>query len=609
MSASAKRRQKLRKALSEDKKNEVRMKDAENKQEKRSLNSMVSRDSLEESSINRKQPDNDLTTEQVKEKNRQRMQIKGETDAEYRRKEREKVAQSNRQVRENFPFRQIVEDLQNREVNHINKYVNSQINAAGDKKIQRVNLKKYKKQFKKRQKRGINRIEKVLKAIEDRDPVAKVLHHESRDIFFFIALVQGGSDWAQERKVVVLDLLHNTKMPEPRDNNKFYVFHDMIKHFRKEYYTLHHEKYPTPTKMGPEDFKPWAVYDELKDKYENEVERDVIQTIRDFFERRMDVKNISRIELIRTGEPMMYYDVSILFKSKKGARIGFKKSYGKWNCDNSGMMYPFPVATVPEPLATKTAAEVARNLIKIFATFGAPKILHSDNGREFANKVVSEVVRQWPICRIVHGKPRHSQSQGSVERANRDIGDILIMNLRQNKSTAWAAALPQVQAAKNSRFHRGIGRSPYEAIFGHKMKLGYEDEPVIEEVDEGGEDPEGTEFITLDGSKWIEKAENDEPLETSNSPSPARSRSQSPARSSPSSQASDSITRLKQMSQGTWKDVSFEEEEYGAVLDEEDQLNRLHFLREQEREGARKQQKRQAEQMLQESAKRWRSRT
>ncbi|KAI1712428.1 integrase core domain-containing protein [Ditylenchus destructor] len=259
---------------------------------------------------------------------------------------------------------------------------------------------------------------------------------------------------------------------------------------------------------------------------------------------------------------------------------------------------------VLDALATKTAAEVARNLIKIFATFGVPKILHSDNGREFANKVVSEVVRQWPICRIVHGKPRHSQSQGSVERANRDIGDILIMNLRQNKSTAWAAALPQVQAAKNSRFHRGIGRSPYEAIFGHKMKLGYEDEPVIEEVDEGGEDPEGTEFITLDGSKWIELAENDEPLETSNSPSPARSRSQSPARSSPSSQARDSITRLQQMGQGPWKDISFEEEEYGIVLDEQDELNRLHFQREQEREGARKQQKRLAEKMLQESAKR-----
>jgi transposase InsO family protein len=73
-------------------------------------------------------------------------------------------------------------------------------------------------------------------------------------------------------------------------------------------------------------------------------------------------------------------------------------------------------------LETKTALEVADNLIKIFGIFGAPKILHSDNGREFSNKIVREVVRKWPSCRIVHGKPRHSQSQGSVERCNRDIG-------------------------------------------------------------------------------------------------------------------------------------------------------------------------------------------
>lgn len=77
---------------------------------------------------------------------------------------------------------------------------------------------------------------------------------------------------------------------------------------------------------------------------------------------------------------------------------------------------------VLNPLKTKSATEVSWNLIRIFATFGAPKILHSDNGKEFANKIVAEVVLKWPVCKIVHGKPRHSQSQGSVERANRDVG-------------------------------------------------------------------------------------------------------------------------------------------------------------------------------------------
>ena len=70
--------------------------------------------------------------------------------------------------------------------------------------------------------------------------------------------------------------------------------------------------------------------------------------------------------------------------------------------------------------------DVAKKLLKIFATFGAPRILQSDNGKEFANQVVKEVCRLWPETKIVHGKPRHSQSQGSVERGNRDIMVIFL---------------------------------------------------------------------------------------------------------------------------------------------------------------------------------------
>ena len=73
------------------------------------------------------------------------------------------------------------------------------------------------------------------------------------------------------------------------------------------------------------------------------------------------------------------------------------------------------------PLRTKTAVEIVEHLIIIFADFGCPRILQSDNGREFANKLVRDLVWRWPECKIVHGKPRHSQSQGSVERCNLDI--------------------------------------------------------------------------------------------------------------------------------------------------------------------------------------------
>ena len=40
------------------------------------------------------------------------------------------------------------------------------------------------------------------------------------------------------------------------------------------------------------------------------------------------------------------------------------------------------------PLTSKTAKEVAENLLKIFVDFGAPSILQSDNGREFTANVI-----------------------------------------------------------------------------------------------------------------------------------------------------------------------------------------------------------------------------
>lgn len=80
---------------------------------------------------------------------------------------------------------------------------------------------------------------------------------------------------------------------------------------------------------------------------------------------------------------------------------------------------------VLRPLQTKRAEEVAYCLIDIFCILGAPSVLQSDNGREFANRIVEELKLLWPQLSIVHGKPRHSQSQGSVERSNQDVENIL----------------------------------------------------------------------------------------------------------------------------------------------------------------------------------------
>ncbi|XP_067132267.1 KRAB-A domain-containing protein 2-like [Centruroides vittatus] len=99
-------------------------------------------------------------------------------------------------------------------------------------------------------------------------------------------------------------------------------------------------------------------------------------------------------------------------------------------------------------------------------------MLHPDNGRKFCNQVISKLCAMWKDVKIVHGKPPHSQTQGSVERANRDIQNMLTVWMNDNNTNKWSDSLLFVQFAKNTTYHKGICQSPYEAVFGVKSKRG-----------------------------------------------------------------------------------------------------------------------------------------
>ena len=127
---------------------------------------------------------------------------------------------------------------------------------------------------------------------------------------------------------------------------------------------------------------------------------------------------------------------------------------------------------VLRPLTSKRAAEVAYQLLDIFLLLGAPAILQSDNGSEFTAQVIIELKQLWPDLVIIHGKPRHPQSQGSVERANCDVKDMLVAWLADNNTNEWTVGLKFVQFQKNSSHHSGIRRSPFAALLGSECKVG-----------------------------------------------------------------------------------------------------------------------------------------
>ncbi|XP_015363902.1 PREDICTED: KRAB-A domain-containing protein 2-like [Diuraphis noxia] len=121
---------------------------------------------------------------------------------------------------------------------------------------------------------------------------------------------------------------------------------------------------------------------------------------------------------------------------------------------------------VLKPLKSKCAEEIAYHLIDIFTLFGAPAILQSYCGEQFVTSVINKLHDQWDEVKIDYGWAKHSESQESIERVNRDFQEMLSTWMDKKNSLDWPSALKFIQYEKNRTFHSGLKTSPYEAMFG-----------------------------------------------------------------------------------------------------------------------------------------------
>ena len=65
------------------------------------------------------------------------------------------------------------------------------------------------------------------------------------------------------------------------------------------------------------------------------------------------------------------------------------------------------------PIKAKTAVDVATGILDVFLTTnGAPRVLQCDNGREFDNKLLKQMEKQWPGLKLVHSRLRHPPIPG-----------------------------------------------------------------------------------------------------------------------------------------------------------------------------------------------------
>ena len=151
-----------------------------------------------------------------------------------------------------------------------------------------------------------------------------------------------------------------------------------------------------------------------------------------------------------------------------------------------------------KPIKFKRASCIAVALLEIFTIIGPPMILQSDNGREFSgaamnsrqlrlsdqdiDDIISEIKMLWPECRMVRGSPRHSQSNGGVERLNRTVEGKLGAWMKENNCTNWSVGCRIVMWRVNTQQHRTIGDIPYRLMFGQLPRVGFSQLPLAQEL-------------------------------------------------------------------------------------------------------------------------------
>ncbi|KAF0710373.1 Integrase catalytic domain-containing protein [Aphis craccivora] len=123
------------------------------------------------------------------------------------------------------------------------------------------------------------------------------------------------------------------------------------------------------------------------------------------------------------------------------------------------------------PLKTKKGLEVANVFLKIFEerimlNQKLPKNLHVDEGKEFYNKDLKNILIKYNINMY---STYTNKKASIIERFNRSLGDKIKKIIYQNKS--WVDELPKIIKTYNNTYHRTIKMKPSEVNISNENEL------------------------------------------------------------------------------------------------------------------------------------------
>ena len=122
------------------------------------------------------------------------------------------------------------------------------------------------------------------------------------------------------------------------------------------------------------------------------------------------------------------------------------------------------------PLETLNSVSVARAFLNEFVSrFDVPYVIHTDQGTNFESRLFKE------ICKLLGNaktrtSPYHPQCDGQVERMNRNIIELLTLNVK-NFTENWDLKIGLLLMAYRSAVQSSTGFTSYYLLYGKEMRL------------------------------------------------------------------------------------------------------------------------------------------
>ena len=122
------------------------------------------------------------------------------------------------------------------------------------------------------------------------------------------------------------------------------------------------------------------------------------------------------------------------------------------------------------PIPDQTAVRITRELVHIFAGYGIPEIIHSDQGRNFESTIFQQTMAAFGVkksCTTAY----HPQGDGMMEWFNHKLLQLLRAYVDQQNE--WEKYLPLALYAYRTSTHTSTSASPFELMFGRQPKDPY----------------------------------------------------------------------------------------------------------------------------------------